>query len=160
MAITDDIYETIFIAMIDYLRTNITDPLSARTDWITGAYPPFTYTKPQICLNKLGKPFRKGVEHGDIGEIGTYRIQVSIFCGNETVVTINSTEYAGPALVQKLASMFDRALKTSKNWFWSNHADWFQDITVTASSDKPYRESPEEFRSDIDTLVQVFETWR
>lgn len=160
MAITNDIYEEIIKAMIIYLRNAITDPLSGRLDWITGAYPPFVYSKPQICVNKIGKPFRKEVDHGDMGEIGTYRIQVSIFCGNETVVTIDSTEYAGPGLLQKLSSMFDRALKSSRQWFWDNYPSWFEDMTVTAAADRPYRESGDEFRSDIDALIEVIEFWR
>ena len=139
------------------MRSQLTDPLSGRIEWITGAYPPLKYKKPQICLNKLGKPFRKDIGHGDQGEIASYRFNISLFVAGKVPLEIDTVTYAGPSLLQYLSSLIDRAMKTARMWFHTNRGEWFVDIEVTTGQDLPYKEMLDEYRYDTNILIQLIE---
>ncbi len=157
MAITDNIYLVVMRALISRLREQLTDPLSGRIEWITGAFPPLQYSKPHICIQKLGKPFRKEISHGNVGEIASYRYNISVFVSGTITFDIDSTKYSGPFLLEYLASKVDRALKTSRVWFETNYDEWFEDIEVSTGQNVPYKESLDEYRYDTNVIIQLCE---
>jgi len=153
-----DVFSTLYNTMIQFLRDNVADPTGeSRVAWITSAYPPMNYTKPQVAMNLVSTPFRKDLGIGDEGEIATYRFKLAIF-SSSTVYTISNVDYGGNNLLQYLASKFARALKTSRDWFTTNKT-WFKDLIVLANQPIPYREGLDEYRHDITFDITVQENY-
>lgn len=159
MAINGNLYTVILHAIIDFLRKKVSDPTGGSGEWITGAYPPLEYTKPQVSVNQIGKPFHRDVSHGDVGEIASYRYNISIFTKGNTHFSVSGKDYSGSSALNYLASLFDKVLKQNKLWWHTKYPEWFIDMEVATKQDLPYKEMLDEYRTDINIIITVIEMW-
>jgi len=147
-----DMYE----CLIDFLRTNISDPVQrGLATWIIAAFPEIGYTKPAISVLEVAQTYRRERSHGHDGTIEGYRYQIDIFASRRTTVTINSKKYSGGHLVAYLSGLVKNTIEQEARTYFNSNLTGFVDIKMILSNTPPYNEGADEYRKTIGVIIEV-----
>jgi hypothetical protein len=85
--------------IVKFLKAELVDPLTRGSDWIFVKFPQVEVESPTISVFDRGVSRRKEIGIGNEGSYFWKRMDIMIHTDRITVVTIDSTKYSGPTIV-------------------------------------------------------------
>lgn len=146
-----NIYET----LIDFLRANVSDPMSRGTEWIIASFPDASFNKPVITVMEVAQTYRRERSHGHQGTLEGYRYQIDIYTTRRYSVEISGTKYSGAHLLAYLSGQVKDALEQGARTYFDANLSNFLDLKMILSTTTPYNESTDEFRKTIGIIIEV-----
>jgi len=138
--------------MIEFLRNNITDPISRGPNWIYFGYPRTDATFPRISIVQSGG---LGYSHQVGGSDQMYEItyDIDVWGDSEHSASISGHTYAGSELVEYLADQVILAYMRNKEYLLTEYG--IKDVILTSVYFLPYDEDFDLYRKSMTFNIQV-----